>query len=170
MWLIGLLPLPRRGVLWAKFAFALAVTLGCALLVMILAAITLELPWPLAAVQMAVTASACVALCGLSVGIGALLPVFNQRNPSRIASGFGGTVNLLLSVAYVGIMLAAMCWLTLFRIRPGTTEEPVGILGNWPEAPDFRALGVVVAVILFSLSTAAVALHAGGKKFEHSEL
>jgi ABC-2 type transport system permease protein len=170
MWLIGLLPLSRRRVLWAKFAFALAVTLGCALLVMVLAAITLELPWPLAAVQMAVTASACVALCGLSVGIGALLPVFNQRNPSRIASGFGGTVNLLLSVAYVGIMLAAMCWLTLFHIRSGTGEEPVGILGNWPEAPDFRALGVIVAVILFSLSTAAVALHAGRKKFEHSEL
>jgi len=169
MWLIGLLPLSRRKILWAKFSFALAVTLTCAMVVMILAAVMLELPLQLAAVQLMVTAGACVALCGLSVGTGALMPVFKQRNPSRIASGFGGTVNLLLSVAYVGIMLAAMCWLTLFRSLTEQATEPVGILGDWPQAPDFVALAVVIAVVLFSLVTAGLAMHVGGKKFERTQ-
>ena len=170
MWLIGLLPISRRKILWAKFSFALTVTMTCAMVVMILAIVMLGLPFQLAAVQLVVTAGACVALCGLSVGLGALMPVFNQRNPSRIASGFGGTVNLLLSVAYVGLMLAAMCWLTLFRNLTDDDAPTVGILGRWSEGPDFGAWGIVLAVVLFSLVTAGAAMHAGGKKFGHTQI
>jgi ABC-2 type transport system permease protein len=169
MWLIVLLPVSRRKILWAKFAFALAVTLTCALAVMFLAVEMLDLPFQLAVVQLAVTAAACVALCGLSVGLGALFPVFNQRNPSRIAGGFGGTVNLLLSVAYVAVMLAAMGWLTLFPTLGVREDHPPGILGDWPGDPDFGALAATAAVLLFSLITAALAMHLGGKRFAQTE-
>lgn len=170
LWLIGMLPVSRRRILWAKFAFALMITLGCAMGVMGMAVRVLELPARLAIMQLLVTASACVALCGLSVGMGAILPVFNQRNPTRIASGFGGTVNLLLSVMYIGLFLAGMCWVIIFHRMADRGGEVAPILGRWPDSPDYLALSVVAGLILFSLGIAAFAMHAGAKKFERAEV
>jgi len=169
LWLISLLPVSRRQLLWAKFVFALIVTLGCAMLVMGLAVRMLDLPISLAVMQLAVTTAACVALCGMSVGIGAILPVFNQRNPTRIASGFGGTLNLLLSVLYIALLLAGMCWIMVFRRATDAAGNPLPILGRW-DAPDYFALAVVAGLILFSISVAVLAMIAGARKFERAEL
>ena len=59
-------------------------------------------------IDLVVTFAVCVGLCGLAVGIGARLPLFGERNPARIANGFGGTVNLIASVCLVVVVLAGM--------------------------------------------------------------
>src|ERR1041385_4978535 len=49
------------------------------------------------------------AFSGLSVGLGAIMPNFRETDPSKIAVGFGGTVNLvagLLRLALVIVMVA----------------------------------------------------------------
>jgi ABC-2 type transport system permease protein len=44
-------------------------------------------------------------LTSLSVGLGAILPDFKEDNPARIANGIGGTMNVMLSLAYIGFSL-----------------------------------------------------------------
>jgi len=40
-------------------------------------------------------------LTGLSVGLGVLYPNLKEANPSKIVSGFGGTLCLVLSFLYI---------------------------------------------------------------------
>ena len=49
-----------------------------------------------------------VGLSGLNVGLGAYLPNFRETDPSKIVVGFGGTVNMVVGLAFllgvVGVM------------------------------------------------------------------
>ena len=45
-------------------------------------------------------------LTSLAVGLGAMTPNFREDNPARIANGLGGTMNVVLSLLYVGGVLA----------------------------------------------------------------
>src|SRR5262249_57031371 len=51
-------------------------------------------------------------LSGLSVGLGAWMPNFQERDPSKIAVGFGGTLNLVAGLVYLLLVigLLAMPW------------------------------------------------------------
>lgn len=42
----------------------------------------------------------------INTGFGAILPDFNEKNPSKIASGFGGIVSAIFSLIYVGLSLS----------------------------------------------------------------
>ena len=44
-------------------------------------------------------------LTSLAVGLGAMTPNFREDNPARIANGLGGTLNVVLSLIYVGAVL-----------------------------------------------------------------
>ena len=142
LWLLGLLPFSRSRLLWPKFAFAMTITLTASLGVMILSTYMLEAPRQLAATQMLLTASICVGLCGLAVGLGAGLPMFDQKSPARIANGFGGTVNLIASVALVTLMLGGM-GAAMLRLREtgavtftetSTLWRLIGVIGLGPIA------------------------------------
>jgi ABC-2 type transport system permease protein len=47
----------------------------------------------------------CVVLCcglsGIAVGLGAKMPNLREESPSKIAAGFGGTLNLVISTLYI---------------------------------------------------------------------
>ncbi len=106
MWLVALWPLPRAKAVWAKFLYAITVTGFAALSVTALSIRALDLPFILAVVQICATLATCVGLCGLAVGLGARLPNYRETNPGRIASGVGGTVNLIVSVLLVAVSIA----------------------------------------------------------------
>ncbi len=44
----------------------------------------------------------------IDLGMGALFPQFNEKNPSKIASGAGGVFAALTSLAYVGILITIL--------------------------------------------------------------
>jgi ABC-2 type transport system permease protein len=127
LWLIGLLPVPRGHVLYAKLAFAMTVTLLVALSTMGLAIIILRLPAIWAAIHLVVTVAMCYGLCGLSVGIGARLPMFGETNAARIANGFGGTANLLASIVLVTLMLVAVGYATWLCRHMAEDAMPGGL-------------------------------------------
>lgn len=111
LWLLELLPLRRTTLLLVKFLFALTVTLLAATAVMGLAVAVLDLPPVWAMVNLLICAAVCIGLSGLSIGLGARFPVLGQRNPARIASGFGGTFNLIASMLFVGIQMAGVAYI-----------------------------------------------------------
>ncbi len=128
LWLLGLLPLSRRSMLVAKFLYALTVTLAAAIAVMAVSVYRLHLPTALAVLHVATISSICVGLCGVSIGMGARLPVFNERNPARIAGGFGGTISLLMSVVLVVASLTGVAVMSLNSVSLGDEFTPTMLM------------------------------------------
>ena len=69
--------------------------------------------------QMVAGGLVCVGLTGLAVGLGALFPNYRETNPSRIVSGFGGTLTLVLSVLFVVVVVGSVALLTHMRLVSG---------------------------------------------------
>lgn len=158
LWLLGLLPLSRSRMVVAKFLYALTITLIAGIGVMAVSVYRLQLPLPLAVMHVTTIAAICVGLCGVSIGMGARLPVFTERNPARIAGGFGGTVNLLLSVVLVVASLVAVGLATYVNARDGLGDELTPFLLTW--------IGIIVAA---NILAAAVAMIAGIRHFGRVE-
>jgi ABC-2 type transport system permease protein len=108
MWLLGLLPLKRAELLWGKFAFSTTGALVFAEFLVVLSDIMLDMPFQAVALHALAVAVIGAGLSGLSVGMGALLPNFRETDPSKIAVGFGGTLNLVLSLGYLMVVLVLM--------------------------------------------------------------
>lgn len=101
IWVLGLAPVSRRSIVMAKFWFSFLGTGVISLMLVIASDLLLNLDPALLAVQSITMLLICFGLSGLSVGLGALYPNFKEDNPARIISGFGGTINLVFSLAYV---------------------------------------------------------------------
>lgn len=59
-------------------------------------------------VSVAVTFIISFGITIINTGIGAILADFTETNPSKIASGFGGIVSAITSLAYIGICLGVL--------------------------------------------------------------
>ncbi|HTU24607.1 MAG TPA: hypothetical protein VMF30_04375 [Pirellulales bacterium] len=100
-WILGLLPVKRDAILWSKFLFAAMISLiPCSLLILLSDAM-LQITWMVIAVHQLVCVILCVGLSGIAVGLGATIPDLREQSPSKIAAGFGGTLNLVLSAIYI---------------------------------------------------------------------
>jgi len=159
LWLLGLLPARRVSILLVKFVFSLTVTGVSAFVVMILAMQALRLPGEWARLQMAVCLGICIGLSGLSVGLGARFPVLGQRNPARIASGFGGTFNLVASMLFVGAEMAGLAYAGLIRLGQHYTSLADVHVAAW----------LLPALVCFGVVVAAVSLWVGARHFERLE-
>jgi len=156
LWLLGLLPLSRSRMVIAKFLYALTITLIAGIGVMAVSVYRLQLSQPLAVMHVVTIAAICVGLCGVSIGMGARLPVFTERNPARIAGGFGGTISLLLSVTLVVASLVAVGFMT---VREGLGDDITSGMMGW-----------IAGVVLANVLAAGVAMTAGIRHFSRVEV
>lgn len=106
-WIIGLAPLTFRGLVWQKFWLSVASTSLFTVGLAFLSAFMLKLEPVYFWMTVYSVVIANFGLAGLAVGLGALYPNFREDNPARIVSGLGGTLNLLLSIGYITIVVAA---------------------------------------------------------------
>ena len=105
-WILGLLPIRRATILWGKFVFAaLGALLTCAVLISISDAM-LGVPPLVFGVHLFASLLLCIGLAGIAVGLGAWLPNLRETSPSKIAAGFGGTLNLVVSTLYIIAVVA----------------------------------------------------------------
>ncbi len=159
LWLMGVLPMPRGRILLAKLAFSMTVTVSVAVSAMTLGAFMLEQSGAWALVHLVVIISICFGLCGVSVGLGARLPMFNQTNAARIANGAGGTVNLLASVVLIAVVLTGVGIATLRSQQSGLRDQP-----------DAVGLAWCAASVLVALAAGVSAIRMGGRSFNRMEL
>ncbi len=104
-WILGLLPVRRETILWSKFLFAsLGALLPCCGLILLSDGMLGVSPGIIASHQLTCV-SLCLGLSGLAVGLGATIPSFREQSPAKIAAGFGGTLNLILSTVLIVILL-----------------------------------------------------------------
>lgn len=105
-WILGLMPIGRDQLLIGKFAFALAGALLVAAPLMLTVDVLLGMPMAAIALHAVAAVGVSFGLSGLAVGIGAQLPNFRETDPSKIAVGFGGTVNLLAGLLFLLLEIA----------------------------------------------------------------
>jgi ABC-2 type transport system permease protein len=100
-WILGLLPLKRERLLWGKFAFSAAGAVVTAECLVLFSDLLLAIPWQAMALHALAVFVLSLGLSGLSVGLGACLPSFRESDPSKIAVGFGGTLNLVVGLLFL---------------------------------------------------------------------
>jgi len=115
-WILGLAPLTYRQLVWQKFWLSVLSTSGFTVGLALLSGTMLRLE----PVYFFLTVYSVVAinfgLAGLAVGLGTLYPTFTEDNPARIVSGMGGTLNLLVSVAYIALIVATLVVVLQWRL------------------------------------------------------
>ena len=106
LWIIGLAPMGLGRVLMQKFWSSCIVSMTLTVSLMIVSSNMLHLSAARVAFFAASIAIMGTTLSGLSVGLGALFPNMKEDNPSKIVSGFGGTLCLVISFLYISSFVA----------------------------------------------------------------
>jgi ABC-2 type transport system permease protein len=158
-WIIGLSPVGMRRVLASKFALAVAGMMSMSVTLMYFSTRMLLVPPSVQIVALGVAVATSLGISGLSTGLGALFLDLKQPNPAAIVSGFGGTLNLVLSLLF--ICGAVFPFGLLFHFRY------MGRLGEHE-----LQQGLVVAslwVVLLTLLATFIPLFLGGRSLRSRE-
>lgn len=115
-WILGLLPLERERLLGGKFAFSATWALLISEMLVLFSDSMLGMPRLVIALHGLTVAVLALGLSGLAVGLGATMPDFRQSDPSKIAVGFGGTLNLVISLLFLILVIVLMAGPLHFKI------------------------------------------------------
>jgi ABC-2 type transport system permease protein len=148
-WILGLLPLEREQLLRSKFVYAATFTVGSGVLLALLSELLLRMPWPILVLHVLTVLVVALGLCGLSVGLGAFLVNLKENNPAKIATGFGGTVNLLTSLAFLLLVVAlgGVPTLLYFQELPARQSQQLLLEQFWPWFFPTLVLLIVVGML-----------------------
>ncbi|MFH1476048.1 MAG: hypothetical protein ABIH24_00945 [Verrucomicrobiota bacterium] len=134
-WLIGLAPTTMGRVLKIKFLASLAGMLSISVVLMAVSTAMLEVGGRVWVTALGLAAAISLGLCGLATGLGAVFLDLKQRNPMAIISGFGGTLNLVLSLVYMAAAIlpfgALYHYYTLGRIGTGSLNAGTAAAVVW---------------------------------------
>src|SRR5437588_2619452 len=155
-WILGLTPVSRDQLLRGKFFFAATGSLVFAESLILVSDALLGLPWPGLVLHAGVVAVIAVGLSALNVGLGAYLPTFKETDPSKIVVGFGGTVNMVIGLAF----LVAVIGLTVvpFHAAQLANRATGAAVSPWVFAGVPVALVVGVVAVVLPLRAGARAL------------
>jgi len=106
-WVVGLAPFPKRHLIWEKFGICLTVASTLAVILIGFSNAKLQVAPELGWIGLVTVLLLSIGLTSMAVGLGAIFPDFKQDNPARIANGVGGTLNIILSLLYIGGTLGA---------------------------------------------------------------
>jgi ABC-2 type transport system permease protein len=168
-WVLGLLPLSRASILWGKFAFATGISLVATEALVVLSDLMLRMAPGMIALHVGMVAVLCLGLSGISVGLGARLPDLKESDPSKIAAGFGGTLNLLVSLVFIFTIVTALALpCHLYYVGQDATEFSSVVLSE----DRFRfwlTVAILASLVLGAIGT-VVPLRIGIKAFQKMEL
>jgi ABC-2 type transport system permease protein len=161
VWLLGLTPVSRLHWVRGKYFFSLLLCLLFALPLVALSDSMLELPPAGFVVHQFTAILLASGLSGLAAGLGAVWPSFQEKDPSRIAVGYGGTLSLVISLTFLLACLttAALPWHIARAV--GVDQFPAW---GWP----VTFAGLMVGGILAGIAT-LFPLHAGRVRLDAME-
>ena len=141
LWIIGLAPIGLRKVLLQKYWMSCLTAMTITVALMISSSLMLHMAWTRVAFFALAIGLMSATLSGLAVGLGALFPNFKEDNPSKIVSGFGGTLCLVASFLYI----------TLFVTLAALPDVQRVVKMSWsiPAAATYAAAVVMSLLVLF---------------------
>ncbi len=145
-WILGLLPMRRERLLWGKFYFAAAGSLLISVWLVLISDLMLEMDWTSIGLHFITVTTLAIGSSGLSVGLGATMPNFRENDPSKIAVGFGGTLNLIAGLMFLILVI-------------GLISAPYHVLKMLQEtsAPTVRQVIVMILAALLGVSVGLAA-------------
>jgi ABC-2 type transport system permease protein len=162
-WILGLLPLQRDRLLWGKFAFSATGALLIAESLIVVSDLLLDMPPVALALHALMIAVLGIGLSGLAVGLGACMPNFRETDPSKIAVGFGGTMNLISSLSLLLLLIGLMAVPWHLRAAFGDAAELVEV-----NADGWIVLGVVLGTLV-GIAAAVIPLRIGRRVLQKME-
>ncbi len=167
-WILGRLPVDRDTILWSKFLFAACGSLlPCSGLVFV-SDLMLDVSPMVVIVHQLICLMLCIGLSGMAVGLGAIMPNFSEQSPSKIAAGFGGTLNLVLSALYILVIVLMTALPCHFYLLSNATDIP----SQWLQPGSLKlwlGLGLGGSLLLAILAT-VLPMRGGLKSFRQLEV
>ena len=166
-WILGLLPIQRDTILWGKFIFATTTSWLPSALLILLSDLMLRISTTILWIHQVTCVVLCVGLSAIAVGLGAKLPDLRQSSPSKIAAGFGGTLNLVLSAVYIVAVVVTTALPTHFYVVSQYTE----FSAKWmaPFQPSTTFIPATIGAILVGALTTFWSLRSGLRTFRKME-
>lgn len=166
-WILGRLPIDRSTILWSKFLFAaLGSMIPCVSLVM-LSDVMLGVQPLIVLLHVLTCLMLCVGLSALAVGMGAKMPNMREDSPSKIAAGFGGTLNLVISTMYI-LAIVMMTALPCHFYLGAQQADPSGVVFDQEKMLRWMAIGAAASVVVCIAAT-AIPLRLGIRAFNRLE-
>jgi hypothetical protein len=113
LWIVGMSPMGLARIVKVKYWLASFASLLATLSLITLSCWLLKMTWDRTAFFGVVVTVMTFALNGLAIGLGVLYPNLKEMNSSKIVSGFGGTLCLVLSSVYVLAAVALLVFGTM---------------------------------------------------------
>jgi len=159
-WIVGLAPIRRSKIVWEKYWLCFFSSLILTEGVMFLSIHVLQVS-PFMRILSALTVLLMAfGLTSLSVGLGALTPNFKEDNPARSANGLGGTMNVILSLIYIGVTIALLLFPTYFYAI--SDQAVLARLRPW-------AVPYVAVMVLVQSSAIVLPMWLGLRRWERME-
>lgn len=166
-WILGRLPVKRDTILWSKFLFAtFGAWVPCAGLVLISDAM-LNITGIVIWVHQLICLMLCIGLSGMAVGLGAILPDFQEQSPSKIAAGFGGTLNLVLSAMYIMVVVLINALPCHYYLMSHATNISSRVT---PENFSYWLAGALIGSLVLTAIVTMIPLLRGLKEFRRLEV
>ncbi len=162
LWVLGLAPIHRRRIVLAKFAFSAVGALAISVPLILLSDGMLRVPAGLIGLHLYMAIGVSLGLSGISVGLGAFAPNLREDNPARIVSGFGGVVNLLISLLFVLFAILSIA-------VPSHWHQVQGGILTGGRLPGWLAASLLVTTAGFVVAT-WVPMWAGIRRFVRMEM
>jgi ABC-2 type transport system permease protein len=170
-WVLGLLPVDRDQIVWSKFIFSFVGGLVPCVGLVFLSDVMLGLPWHLVAQHQLCCLMLCMGLSGIAVGLGARMPDLREPSPAKISSGFGGTLNLVVSALFIlATVLVAAIPIQVSALASALGVPRLASSGflAWAGGPQGLAASYVVIVGL-GIAATLVPLRLGFEAFRRLE-
>lgn len=163
-WILRTAPVSVRSLLWSKFWLGLVPLL---VLSEILVGVTnhfLGVSRFMMLYSLVMVFLLTVGITAMGVGFGALYPRFTVENPAKVSTGFGGMVFMMVSILYIGavVALSARPAYVYLRAQVEGTALPAGF---WAQT----AL-VVLAIGLIQGAGTLLPMHAGARRLDRREV
>jgi len=127
-WILKAAPLHLKTVFKVKLWISITLFFALAETVSLVSNYYLSQGWEVAFISTLFLILETLGLVSLALGLGALFPQFQERNPMRIASSMGGTITVILSLIYVAAMVGTLVWFIILYEKGIPTLQLTGAL------------------------------------------
>lgn len=166
-WVLGLMPMDRQTIVISKFLFAVLGSLAPCTVLVLLSDLILRVDPLVVIVHQLTTLLLCIGLAAMAVGLGSTMPNFREPSPSKIAAGFGGTLNLVLSAFFIILVVSLTALPCHFYLLAETNPLRDSLL-NINHLKTWMIAGGISAVII-TLVASYLTLRQGIRAFQKLE-
>jgi len=125
LWLVGLAPQSLSRLMMIKFFISASGLLLISLSLSSLSNAMLRVPVFSHGLSLILMPGVSIALAGMSTGLGAVFMDIEAKTPSQVLSGYGGTLNLILTLLTVILLVLPPGMLSHYLTNQGLLETPL---------------------------------------------